>query len=357
VDETTEVVSYHEFDPYGNPVQNGGSPYGYTGEWREDEVGLLYLRARWYAPETGTFLSVDPVESEPPYLYVRGNPANLTDASGLQSPNPRLNACSVCDNFEANGYTEGIGRITSFLVFMQTEGTEVVYDFATMQRSNFSFDTRWLSYIDNGNMIEPGWGLVDGAFEEVGTIYFSTLHNFDSRKDIVAEYSGAFRGFSVGKAFPIIDFGGGYTRVWSTEVTGDGFFGVGGLGISILPISVSLFDIYYRPEGIVIEYSSGLPWKRSVRRSDMHRMQADIARKEYSNYYPPNFPSGTNYHSMFPWRYWANLDLAQTWFNHQTYFEDFFEQCRPGLRGIQRYTISGELQDDPSSSGETFFTN
>jgi hypothetical protein len=34
-------------------------------------------------PETGTFLSVDPVESEPPYQYVRGNPINRVDPSGM----------------------------------------------------------------------------------------------------------------------------------------------------------------------------------------------------------------------------------------------------------------------------------
>jgi hypothetical protein len=50
VDDTGTVVTYNEFDPYGNPVQNGGEPYGFTGEWWEDDVSLLYLRARWYAP-------------------------------------------------------------------------------------------------------------------------------------------------------------------------------------------------------------------------------------------------------------------------------------------------------------------
>jgi len=79
------VMASYEFDPYGNPVDNsGGDPYGYTGEWYEGYLKLLHLRARWYAHETGTFLSVDPVESEPPYQYVRGNPVNLTDPSGLQ---------------------------------------------------------------------------------------------------------------------------------------------------------------------------------------------------------------------------------------------------------------------------------
>ena len=88
VDETAQIVSYHEFDPYGNPVNNnGGDPYGYTGEWYEGYTHLLHLRARWYSSKTGTFLSVDPVESEPPYQYVGGNVVNLTDPSGY-SPCP-----------------------------------------------------------------------------------------------------------------------------------------------------------------------------------------------------------------------------------------------------------------------------
>ncbi|MBI1881257.1 MAG: DUF2431 domain-containing protein [Chloroflexi bacterium] len=85
-DETGAVVSYNEFDPYGNPVQNGSEPYGFTGEWWENEVGLLHLRARWLLPQDGIFLSRDAVESEPPYLYVRGNPINYADPTGYQSP-------------------------------------------------------------------------------------------------------------------------------------------------------------------------------------------------------------------------------------------------------------------------------
>jgi RHS repeat-associated protein len=87
VDENGEVVAYNEFDPYGNPNPQSltPDPYGFTGEWWENEVGLLHLRARWYWSETGTFLSRDPVESEPPYQYVRGNPVNLVDPSGFKS--------------------------------------------------------------------------------------------------------------------------------------------------------------------------------------------------------------------------------------------------------------------------------
>ena len=109
VDETANLVSYREYDPYGNPLappfqrSNAQSFFAFTGEWWEDEVSLLYLRARWYAPETGTFLSVDPVESEPEYQYVRGNPSNLVDPSGMTSS---ANSCN-CRAFTTSGWSRG----------------------------------------------------------------------------------------------------------------------------------------------------------------------------------------------------------------------------------------------------------
>jgi RHS repeat-associated protein len=114
VDDTGQVVMYNEYDPYGNPVQNGGESYGYTGEWWQDEVGLLHLRARWYWPETGTFLSVDPVESEPPYLYVRGNVVNLIDPNG-QAPIP-ISACEEgCQQVDqGDGYWQKLARIDCY---------------------------------------------------------------------------------------------------------------------------------------------------------------------------------------------------------------------------------------------------
>ncbi|MCP4357373.1 MAG: hypothetical protein GY796_05065, partial [Chloroflexi bacterium] len=64
------------------PTESCKYSYGYTGEWYQGYINLLHLRARWYSVGTGTFLSVDPVESEPPYQYVRGNPVNWVDPSG-----------------------------------------------------------------------------------------------------------------------------------------------------------------------------------------------------------------------------------------------------------------------------------
>lgn len=49
------------------------------------ETGFQYLRARYYDPATGNFLTRDPIEAltREPYGYVGGNPLNATDPSGL----------------------------------------------------------------------------------------------------------------------------------------------------------------------------------------------------------------------------------------------------------------------------------
>ena len=85
LDDNAQLVRYNEYDPYGNPI----SPSGFTGEWWEDDIGLLHLRARWYLPETGTFLSKDAWEGDilrsqslNGWSYVDGNPINRIDPSG-----------------------------------------------------------------------------------------------------------------------------------------------------------------------------------------------------------------------------------------------------------------------------------
>ena len=116
VDENSQVTTYNDFDPYGNPIQNPKSkiqnPYGFTGEWWEADSQLLHLRARWYQPETGRFLNRDPLFNTPEYGYASGNPINRVDPSG----NVDWNSCvsrsidvSIC-GLEFNDTIWGIAR-------------------------------------------------------------------------------------------------------------------------------------------------------------------------------------------------------------------------------------------------------
>lgn len=62
----------------------------FTGEYRDATPDHYYLRARYYDPLTGRFLTRDPFpgfatepQSQNPYAYVSNNPVRYTDPSGL----------------------------------------------------------------------------------------------------------------------------------------------------------------------------------------------------------------------------------------------------------------------------------
>ena len=83
-----------EYDPFGNwRAANGQSNIQmlYQGQQQDPESNLYYLRARYYDPVTGRFISKDPVkglttvpQSQNPYQYSYNNPINLSDPSGRQ---------------------------------------------------------------------------------------------------------------------------------------------------------------------------------------------------------------------------------------------------------------------------------
>jgi RHS repeat-associated protein len=87
LDDTGAVGGHVSYDPWGVPDGPLFSPFGYTGELTDN--GLVYLRARWYNPATGTFTSRDPFPgrletpySQHPYQYAYSAPMTWTDPSG-----------------------------------------------------------------------------------------------------------------------------------------------------------------------------------------------------------------------------------------------------------------------------------
>jgi RHS repeat-associated protein len=61
------------------------TPLQFAGAYADAESGLLYLVNRYYDPETGQFLSVDPAVTETgqPYGYANEDPLNGVDPLGL----------------------------------------------------------------------------------------------------------------------------------------------------------------------------------------------------------------------------------------------------------------------------------
>jgi RHS repeat-associated protein len=88
----------YDYDAWGNTVnQTGSTPnvYRYRGEQYDPDLNLYYLRARYFSPLTGRFLTRDPVtrcgcigcRMDPSrlhrYLYADANPVNRLDPWGL----------------------------------------------------------------------------------------------------------------------------------------------------------------------------------------------------------------------------------------------------------------------------------
>jgi len=94
LDNTAAIISYEEYLPFGTTSYRSGrnevdvslKRYKYIGKERDEETGLYYFGARYYAGWIGRWISVDPLASErswvSPYSYCQNNPMNRIDPTG-----------------------------------------------------------------------------------------------------------------------------------------------------------------------------------------------------------------------------------------------------------------------------------
>jgi RHS repeat-associated protein len=90
--EVTDSYTYEAFGELQEQTGNTENNYLYTGEQLDPNTGDYYLRARFYHPGSGRFLSMDSFDgnAQDPitlhkYLYANGNPVNMVDPSGYFS--------------------------------------------------------------------------------------------------------------------------------------------------------------------------------------------------------------------------------------------------------------------------------
>ena len=91
-DASGAVTETYTYDAFGIQLASTGTNvnnYRYTGQQWDPDLGMYYLRARYYRPELGRFWTMDSYEGSQgdplslhKYLYCRNNPANRRDPSG-----------------------------------------------------------------------------------------------------------------------------------------------------------------------------------------------------------------------------------------------------------------------------------
>ena len=92
LDESGNVTKTYEYDSFGNeikPEKKDENPYRYCGEYYDKETEEIYLRARYYQPSVGRFITRDTYTGESDeslslhlYTYCENDSVNAWDPSG-----------------------------------------------------------------------------------------------------------------------------------------------------------------------------------------------------------------------------------------------------------------------------------
>jgi len=108
LDDAGKIISYEEYTPYGSTSYQAGRSqtetakrYRYTGKERDEESGLYYHGARYYAAFLGRWTACDPIgigDGANTFLYVGANPIKFTDDFGTNSDDPLTKITIVSGN-------------------------------------------------------------------------------------------------------------------------------------------------------------------------------------------------------------------------------------------------------------------
>ena len=117
----TDSWTYGAFGDVRSHTGTSGTDFTFTGE-QNDPNGLEYLRARYYDPATGRFLSRDPLGGG--YPYAGNNPVSMLDPTGLCEWGPWTWGDCVVDAVEFGA------EVSSDLGEAFAEAVTDLYDFA-----------------------------------------------------------------------------------------------------------------------------------------------------------------------------------------------------------------------------------
>ncbi|XYH99955.1 RHS repeat-associated core domain-containing protein [Sorangium sp. So ce1128] len=173
VDGAGLVIGYEEYHPYGTTaywsasiaVEVSQRRYRYTGKEKDEETGLYYHGARYYAPWLGRWTAADPagmVDGPSLYAYVRGNPVRYVDRTGNQafeSMSPELRA--AWQAAEQAGYDDA--SVNNLIAQIESDRAARGQSTATREAALEYATVRASASVHNWRRGEYGKALADGA--------------------------------------------------------------------------------------------------------------------------------------------------------------------------------------------------
>ena len=184
------VIDSNRFAPYGEPLdpvaknsRRTNSSFGFTGEAHGIEEGLVYLRARYYEPDTMRFLQQDTMfgdikepMSRNLYIYGNANPLTYVDPSGHMSYTKQFDDLlsgvwgGVKDNI--TGIKNAPGMIISLARALMSKNINV----ATLVESGLQGMVEDYVYIySNRSVLYPSTTVTDTQVYEMGKHLSGTI--------------------------------------------------------------------------------------------------------------------------------------------------------------------------------------
>jgi RHS repeat-associated protein len=116
-DDTQTIAWKAVYTPFGDAVtsiQTVENPFRFPGQYYDPETGLHYNYIRYYSPQTGRYITPDPIGLEGGinlFVYVKNNPIVLIDPTGevdcVYSITVRVLTCeTTCDKKIISCYAE-----------------------------------------------------------------------------------------------------------------------------------------------------------------------------------------------------------------------------------------------------------
>ena len=130
-DQSGAVLWREHYQPYGRKALNedGDNSVGFTGHREDKSLGVTYMQGRWYHPDMGRFMALDPVrfvESNPisvnRYAYANNNPYVYVDPDGRQ---PTWSGVYLQQQ-----YKKAVNQV--YVKYAQYTGTEAAIGLATL---------------------------------------------------------------------------------------------------------------------------------------------------------------------------------------------------------------------------------